>query len=169
MAGTNNDINMLQRSSVFSRLAEGQDSAVNFEVNGHTDNKRYYLDDGIYPTYATFVKTIPAPASEMDAYFETCQEASHKDVERTFGVLRQCFSFFRYPALTWFESQMWDVMNSCVIMHNIIIKSERDEPVHDDQPFYYQGPFAKAEHVPQEFGTFLHMYHFGRTWLRICG
>ena len=53
-------------------LAEGEAHAVNFKVNGHAYNKEYYLADDIYPTYATLVKTIPAPASEMDAYFATC-------------------------------------------------------------------------------------------------
>jgi hypothetical protein len=54
---------------------------------------------------------------------------------------------------------MWEVMNVCVILHNLIIESERDEPMHDNQPFDYQEPFAEVEHVLQEFGAFLHMHH----------
>jgi hypothetical protein len=48
---------------------------------------------------------------------------------------------------------MWEVMNACV-MHNMIIESERDTPVQDDQPFDYQWPLAKVDHVPQEFAFF---------------
>jgi hypothetical protein len=50
-------------------------------------------------------------------------------------------------------------MNACVIMHNMIIESECDELVHDDQPSNYQEPLVEVKHVPQEFSAFLHMHN----------
>jgi len=54
-----NHINVLNQSSVFNDVLEGRDTQVQFTINRIEYNLGYYLEDGFYPDWATFVKTIP--------------------------------------------------------------------------------------------------------------
>ena len=49
MPGSWNDINVVNRSPLMNKIANGELPAVQFVANGRTYNYGYYLADGIYP------------------------------------------------------------------------------------------------------------------------
>lgn len=68
-------------------------------TNGKHYNKGYYLADGIYSEWSTFVKTIPLSQGEKIKLFSRCKGTVHKDVERAFGVLQSHFANVRGPTI----------------------------------------------------------------------
>ena len=160
MAGSHNDINVMQWSPVFIKLMEGHAPPCNYEINGHQYTEVYYLADGIYPTWATFVKTISMTSGHKSCHLAERQEAFRKDVERAFDVLQAQFAIVWYPALRWSHDQMWEVMQACVIMHNMIIEDDRKNRAMKHVGLYEcQGPLAEVGHeVPADFVDFLAMH-----------
>ncbi|XP_072147476.1 uncharacterized protein [Setaria viridis] len=124
MHGSNNDINVLHRSPVFSAYLRVHSTPMSFAVNGRAYNMGYYLADGIYPEWAAFVKTIHYPMEQKTQHFAT--ESARKDIERAFGVLQTWFAVIRGPAYGWDCNQINDIMATCIILHNRIVEDEQD-------------------------------------------
>ncbi|CAJ2672776.1 unnamed protein product [Trifolium pratense] len=124
-AGSNNDINVLNQSHVFNDVLQGQALEVNFTVNHTEYNMGYYLSDGIYPEWATFVKSIPMPQGDKRKLFAQHQEGARKDIERAFGVLQSRFAIIRNPARSWHLDALKRIIDTCIILHNMIVEDER--------------------------------------------
>ena len=124
--GTNNDINVLDKSPVFDDILAGRAPKVSYTVNGRERDMGYYLTDGIYPKWAAFVKSIKSPIIRKHKLFAQYQESVRKDVERAFGVLQARFAFIKHPCFLWDRHAMGTIMNACIILHNMIVEDERD-------------------------------------------
>ncbi|XP_073139082.1 uncharacterized protein [Henckelia pumila] len=75
---------------------------INFTVNDIAYTKGYYLTDGIYPDWDTFVKAFPFLDDPRRKLFKERQESARKNVERAFGVLQSRCAIVRGPARYWY-------------------------------------------------------------------
>ncbi|XP_071715115.1 uncharacterized protein [Rutidosis leptorrhynchoides] len=118
--GSNNDINVLNRSSLFDSLKNGSAPPSPFTVNDHDYTHGYYLVDGIYPDWATLIIAYQSPTDEPSTKFTHFQESARKDVERTFGVLQGRFNILRVPGRAWRAKKLHHILYCFVLLHNMI-------------------------------------------------
>ena len=124
VAGSNNELNVLYSSPLFDDILNGVAPAIDFTVNGNAYHMGYYLADGIYPRWSTFVKSFSNPQEQRRILFAQRQESARKDVERAFGVLQGRFNIVKSPSRLWYVKNIADIMYTCIILHNMIIADE---------------------------------------------
>ncbi|XP_020272171.1 uncharacterized protein LOC109847350 [Asparagus officinalis] len=127
LPGSNNDINVLQSSNLFDNLSQCIAPHAHYTIQGKNYDVGYYLADDIYLKWPTLVQTISNSDDKKKQYFAMMQEACRKDAERAFSVLQSRFAIIKGSACFWDKRTLHDIMTACIIMHNMIIKDERDE------------------------------------------
>uniref|UniRef100_A0A0D3BVT9 DDE Tnp4 domain-containing protein n=1 Tax=Brassica oleracea var. oleracea TaxID=109376 RepID=A0A0D3BVT9_BRAOL len=154
--GTLNDINILDRLPVFDDILQGRAPKVKYNVNRHEYHLAYYLTDGIYPKWATFVQSIPLPQGPKASLFATHQEVVRKVVERVFGVLQARFAIVKNPALLWDKIKIGKIMRACIILHNMIVEDERDGYTQFDVSVFAQPESSRILEVDFTYSTYMH-------------
>lgn len=147
--GSNNDINILDRSPMMSMLLHREFPQHSFSVSDTTFNILYFLVDGIYPdwpifqvrlkkchTFAVFItnssnavfiqKTISQPHDRKSKHFAKMHESIRKDVERAFGILQARFSIVASASRSMSVKKMANILHCCIIIHNMIVEDERE-------------------------------------------
>ncbi|GJY50669.1 ALP1-like protein isoform X1 [Tanacetum coccineum] len=125
VAGANNDINLLDNYSLFDDLLDDKAPVAPFVVNGVGFEKGYYLADGIYARWETFVKSFTVANDAKHIYFKKRQESARKDVERAFGVLQGRWGIIAQSARQYHVNNIHRIMYSCIIMHNMILEDQQ--------------------------------------------
>ncbi|GJU64346.1 ALP1-like protein isoform X1 [Tanacetum coccineum] len=125
--GANNNLNVLYGSPLFNDVLSKTAPEAPFVVNGRTYKKGYYLADGIYLTWSSFVNTFSIAMDEKTLRFKRVQENARKDIERAFGVLQGRWGIIRQPARALQINTLKRIMYCCIILHNMILQSEKFE------------------------------------------
>lgn len=116
-----------------------------FTINQNPYNMGYNLANGIYPNWATFVKTIPMPQGEKKEVFAKCQESTRKDVEQAFGILKSRFAIICDPSRAWDIDIMKDIILTYIILHDMIVEDEQDT--------YNDNIDVDYDHIDNEIST----------------
>ncbi|CAL8080861.1 unnamed protein product [Prunus armeniaca] len=125
--------NQKGQKSIILEAVAGEGPTITYQINNTVYQNRYYLADGIYPRWTTFVKSIPHPRSHKENFFAAYQEGYRKDVERCFGILQARWAIIRGAARLFDEEVLRSIMMTCIILHNMIVEDEYDYDAAEDE------------------------------------
>jgi hypothetical protein len=122
-----NDLNILNISSTMASILQGKHlPRFTLTVAGKLYSTLYCLADGIYPSWAMFIKTLRKASSPKTRHFSAAQEEVRNDIERAFGVLFSRFHIFKRPCVLRDRKMITSILLTCILMHNMIVESRRD-------------------------------------------
>lgn len=99
-------------------------------------NQLFVLVDGIYPPLSRFVKTFEEPVGATNVSFAKWQEGARKGIERAFGVLQRKFHILVRSFEYWFITDIQNISNTCLILHNMMVKERLDREETEDEAWY---------------------------------
>ncbi|XP_071708825.1 uncharacterized protein [Rutidosis leptorrhynchoides] len=120
-AGANNDVNVLNQSSLCDDITNGIAPHAPFIVNGNECTHGYYLPNDINPDWATLIKAPSSPTNEPRAKFKLYQESARKDVERALGVLQGRFWILQQLGRLHNLNKRSRILYCCVLLHKLIV------------------------------------------------
>jgi hypothetical protein len=126
--GSCNDINVLDRYNILAEIMNGTAPDSSFTLDGVQFDRGYFLVDGNYPPWWVFVTSFSEADTSENQCFAKLQEALRNNVERAFCALQARWHIIARPSRLWFHEDMSTIMSACIILHNMIVEDQRDEP-----------------------------------------
>ncbi|ETV65468.1 hypothetical protein H257_17805 [Aphanomyces astaci] len=130
--GSNNDINILDSSTLMVNLAKLATSS-----------------DG-------FSKSLSSPSTEKEEYYCERHESVRKDGERCFGVLFGRFHILANPSQLWSRDHMRVVWLACICLYNMIIEDDNTMEHHPNASKWDNDLERSRPQQPLSFDGYLH-------------
>eukprot|EP00918_Siedleckia_nematoides_P010874 GHVU01023854.1.p1 GENE.GHVU01023854.1~~GHVU01023854.1.p1 ORF type:complete len:459 (+),score=30.35 GHVU01023854.1:323-1699(+) len=133
MPGSNNDLNVIDRSPLISVLTSSNSIfSHRYTLNGVEFDRCYLLGDGIYKRLGFVAKPVSNPTTVKESTYTDAHAAGRKDVERAFGVVQGQWHIVRTPARYYDVETLQLIMTTCLILHNMNVEDRNNtvyEPV----------------------------------------
>ena len=136
--GTYNDLNIINASSLLAAFVDGymtefEQDCIPFSILDEEFMCLYWLVDGIYPTWARFVKAISEDGGNpVSSAYKIWQEAKRKDIERAFGVLQLKWQMVARPFKFHKSEIIANTVTTCLILHNMCVHERVNETIEGD-------------------------------------